>query len=168
MMGRQISWWLALGALVSSMALAVPTDASAQTRRAPAAQTAQSRPAAVGKVEVEVLVVHATDNGQVDPQLVNLMQNFKRAGYTGFDLMSTEKASLATGKETVISLPGERRLRVTVLERTATQAKVRLRIMKDGNKILDTTVSIPDGRYFMIAGPKYKGGALILPVRVKL
>ena len=119
MMGRQISRWLALGALVSSMALVVPTDASAQTRRAPAAQTApaaQSRTAAVGKVEVEVLVVHATDNGQVDPQLANLMQNFKRAGYTGFKLMSTEKASLAAGKETVISLPGERRLRVTVIE----------------------------------------------------
>ena len=39
-------------------------------------------------------------------------------------------------------------------------------MIKEGNKVLDTTVNIPKGRYFMIAGPRYQGGKLIIPVGV--
>ena len=161
-MARTLRNWMTVFGLATALAAPV-APAMAQSRTAPSA--AQKAPAA-GKVDLEVMVVHATNDKYVDPKLNPVMQNLRHTKYTGFKLLSTENARLATGGDTSISLVGNRRLKVQLVSRTAQQAKVRIRMFKEGNKVLDTTVSIPRGRYFMIAGPKYKDGALILPVGV--
>jgi len=161
MMTRKNRWLTAL-ALAGSLAMATPTNALAQSRPAPA----QKAPAAQGKVDVEVMVIHATETGTVDPKLRDVQSNLSHMNFEGFKLLDTQSAKLAAGGDTVVNLVGNRRLRVTVLSKDARQAKVRIRMIKEGNKVLDTTVSIPKGRYFMIAGPRYKGGKLIIPVGV--
>jgi hypothetical protein len=157
--------WAALALILgASVGLATPDVAMAQSREAPA-QSAPA-PAAAGKVTVEVMVVHATEAGAVDPKLKDVVANLKHTNFKGFKLLDTQTSRLAPGGDTTISLVGNRRMRITVLSRDQRQAKLRIRMFKEGNKVLDTTVTIPKGRYFMIAGPKHKGGKLILPVGI--
>lgn len=150
-------------AVAVPVVLAAPGDAMAQSKPAPTVE----RPAAPqGKVDVEIMVVHATETGTVDARLKNVQQNLSHMNFKGFKLLDSESARLSPGGETTLNIVGNRRLRVTVLSRDARQAKVRIRMIKEGNKVLDTTVNIPKGRYFMIAGPRYQGGKLIIPVGV--
>ena len=61
-------------------------------------------------------------------------------------------------------IPGGRSVRLTLLSKTADKARVRVRIKGKQKVILDTTVSIRRNGFFMVAGPKYDGGVLVLPI----
>jgi hypothetical protein len=63
------------------------------------------------------------------------------------------------------AIEGGRRLKVTLLSKDDARAKVRVEISGDDGKLLDTTVSINRGGTFIVAGPKYKDGILMLPIR---
>lgn len=143
--------------------LAVPQVSLAQSRTAPVEAQAPT-----SKATVEVMVVHATNSNQVDPRLDKVMRNLKSTPYTGFELLSSDSARLSEGGETTVNMVGNRRLKVSLVEATASSAKVRIRVIKDGDKILDTTMNIPNGKYVMIAGPKHKDGKLVIPVGVSL
>lgn len=146
-------------------ALVVPQAALAQSRGTAPVEAAR---APVGKANVEVMVVHATDGDHVDPRLQKVMQNLKSTRFTGFDLISDDELKLSVGGDGTVTMPGNRRLKVTLVEKAATSAKVRIRMFKEGEKVLDTTVTIPDGKYIMIAGPRHKEGKLVIPVGVTL
>ena len=144
-------------------AMVLPQTALAQSRTAPTAQRAP-----VGKANVEVMVVHATDGDYVDPRLEKIMKNLKSTRFTGFKLLQSESSRLSIGGDNSVSIAGNRRLKLTLVEKNASTAKVRIRMFKEGNKVLDTTVNIPNGKYIMIAGPKHKDGKLVIPVGVNL
>ena len=143
--------------------LAVPQVALAQTRTAPVEAQAPA-----SKATIEVMVVHATDDDYVDPRLDKVMRNLKSTPFTGFKLLSNDSARLSEGGDTQVNMVGNRRLKVTLVDKTASAAKVRIRMFKEGDKVLDTTMNIPNGKYVMIAGPKHKGGKLVIPVGVSL
>ena len=151
---------LFLGASLG-LGLAAPSTALAQNRDAPTQRAPVS-----GKVSIEVLVVHATDTGSVDPKLKDVRANLSHTNFKGFKLLKTETARLSAGGNTSLTLVGNLRMKVTVLSRNQSQAKVRIVLLKEGDRILDTTVTIPKGKYIMIGGPRYKGGKVILPVGV--
>ena len=72
---------------------------------------------------------------------------------------------MAPGGNATFAIAGERRLTVTVVERDTARARVRVEIVKDDNRLLDTTVSINRDGTFIVAGPKYGDGILMLPLR---
>lgn len=154
-----------LAAVALTTLLAVPQFALAQSRT-PAPHQATRAPTA--KATVEIMVVHATNSSYVDPKLQKVMRNLKSTRYTGFKLLSEDTAKLAAGGDASVSMVGNRRLKVTLVDRTATAAKVRIRLFKESNKVLDTTMTIPNGKYVMIAGPNHKDGKLVIPVGVSL
>ncbi len=138
---------------------------------APAA-VAQDKPSAAaapvqGKVEVDVRVVRADHSKSVDAELKPLMKQLTFTRFTGFKLLATYPAHLAVGGDATFSLVGDRKLKVDLLERDAKRAKIRIRLFNGSkDKVLDTTVSIPRDKSFVIGGPKLKDGALVLPVTV--
>jgi hypothetical protein len=156
-MMRTLRFWslgvaLALAGGAPSVARAEPPAAGA---RAPAPRT-----------QVAVQVVHATHSGRVDPALKPLEAQLRFTKYTGFEQISTANAQLVVGADASFAVEGARRLRVELIDRTPQMAKVRVRLTENGANLLDTTVSIPRDRTFIIGGPKYAGGVLILPVTV--
>lgn len=130
------------------------------------AQDGGPRAAAAGKVTLNVRVVHATNSGKVDPQLQDVMKQLKFTRYTGFKLLNTNRAQLAVGGETMFQIAGGRRLKVQLVDRTPEFARVRIRMLKGNERVLDTTVKIYPNRSFIIAGPSFQGGKLVLPVAV--
>ncbi|MFT4626781.1 MAG: hypothetical protein ACI8PZ_005459 [Myxococcota bacterium] len=120
-----------------------------------------------GKVDVRVRVVLANHAKDVDAELRSLMKQLTFTRFTGFKLLETYPASLAVGGDATFSLVGDRKLKVDLIERDAARAKIRIRLFgPDKDKVLDTTVSIPRNKSFVIGGPKLPDGALVLPVTV--
>lgn len=136
---------------------------------APEVAMAQQRPAAqneAGKVQIEVMVVHATNSGRVDPRLRDLQRQLDQMRFTGFEVLSTSSDSLAEGQNTTVNVAGGHKLKVRLIEKDARNARVRIELLKGNEKRLDTTVTIPRDRIFLVGGPKHDGGKLILPITV--
>lgn len=151
---------VALAALLLGATPALPDVAHATP-------PAQQQPK--GKVELKVHVIHATDtHTRVDPRLDQLQRYLRHLRYTGYELLETRKVPLtARGAET-FAIAGERKVRVELLSKDAKKARLRVKIIgRKGQKLLDTTLSVPRNGTFIVAGPKYKGGILVLPLTAK-
>lgn len=156
---------LVLAMLGGLVFMAAPTEAFAQARPTP---VKLSTPApAAGKVSLQLKVVHANNSGKVDDELRSVYDNLKFTRYSGFSLLATNDAKLGPGQEATFAVAGGRKVKVTLLSRDARAAKVRV-VMSNpaGKAVMDTTVSIHRNRAFMIAGPDYEGGKLVLPLSV--
>ncbi len=151
--------------MVLAVGSTVPDVAQAQQR-----QPTRNQPTKApvpNRVGVEVMVVHATQKEtKVDPRLKNIMRQLRFTNFKGFKLLQEQDTVLTDGNDTTISIAGGRKLKVRLLSHNASQAKLQIRMMKDGSKILDTTVSIKRGMAFLIGGPNFQGGKLILPITV--
>lgn len=144
---------LALGLVAPHVAFAGGKDAS------------ESRPAS-GRARITVNVVHGTDSESgVDPRLASLASQFKYLKYKGYRLLSTQTADLAAGGDKDFSIEGGRTLRVTLVSKDQAHARVRVEIDGKRGKLIDTTVKINRDGTFIVAGPQYKDGILILPLR---
>ncbi|MDP2316111.1 MAG: hypothetical protein Q8P41_24655 [Pseudomonadota bacterium] len=157
--------------LVASALL--PDRALAQSRPAPApaptrapTSGAQTQKPAANRVGVQISVVHATDSESgIDPRLAALTSSFRYFKYKGYRLLSTQDADVSLGEDHSFPIEGGRRLKVTLISKDDTRARVRVEMTSDAGKLLDTTVSINRGGTFIVAGPVYKDGILMLPVR---
>ncbi len=128
---------------------------------------AEDRPAAApGKVAITLLVVHATDaQTGVDPRLQSLATSFRYFKYAGYRLLATHTADVASGADASFTIEGGRKVTVTLLSRDDARARVRVEMSNAEGKQLDTTVSINRDGTFIVAGPKYKDGILMLPLQ---
>ena len=121
------------------------------------------------KVNVKVQVVHATkSHKKVDSRLGRVSKHLKRLGYTGFQLLESEQAELtAKGKKKSFAIAGGRRLSVAVLSKDSERVRLRVQVQGKKGKLVDTTVSIKRNGFFVVAGPKHKGGILVLPISAR-
>ena len=157
--------------LTASLCLATPQLAQA----APGGVTAASKGKGKGKgkrpmaakTAVRVWVVHASNNGRVDPDLKPVMQQLRFTKFTGFRLLDRYPVQLGVGGDTTVQIAGGRRLKIQLLSRNDREAKLRLRMFNSKGKLLDTTVSIHRNRSFLVAGPRYKDGKLVIAVKVR-
>lgn len=152
-------------ALLSADALAAPQPRSP----APApVQPAQVTEARAGKVGVQIMVVHATSaHSRVDARLSNLTRYLSNLKYTGYELLDTQQAQLAQDGSQSFNLEGGRKLMVTLLSRDEAKARMRVQILANGSSLLDTTLSVNRNGTFIVAGPKYKDGILVLPLTAR-
>ncbi|MFH1465359.1 MAG: hypothetical protein ABIO70_13310 [Pseudomonadota bacterium] len=152
-----------LFALLAALLLLAPLGSAwAQGRPGPAPA------AAVGKVDVKLLVVAASDShAGIDPRLKPLQRHLQFLRYQGYELLDTHSASLAPGGEASFTIVGNRRVSVALKSRTAERAQFRIQIFSQGKKLLDTTLSVNRNGTFIVAGPRYQDGILILPLQAR-
>jgi hypothetical protein len=136
---------------------------------------AQSRPAnpptayrnEAGKVSVRLLVVAATDSHQgIDPRLQSLAKHLNFLRYKGYDLLNSYNASVGADSDVTFTIEGGRRVTVTLLKKMPDKAQFRVQMFNQGGKLLDTTLSVNRNGTFIVAGPRYNDGILILPLQV--
>lgn len=124
---------------------------------------------AKGKVDLRVHVIHATEeHSRVDPQLQSLQRYLRHLRYTGYDLLETKKVPLSGRGNQTFPIAGDRKVSVELLSKDAQKARLRVKIIgRKGQKLLDTTLAVPRNGTFIVAGPKYKGGILVLPLTAR-
>lgn len=143
--------------LVGALPVAVPAWA-------PVALAADAK--LPSRIQLSVLVVHATDSESgVDPRLAALASSFKYFKYKGYRLLSQQTSELGVGAAGTYAVEGGRKVKVTLLSMDETRCKLRVEMSNDEGKVLDTTVNINRDGTFIISGPKYKDGILMLPLR---
>ena len=120
----------------------------------------------------EVLVVLGSTEGTgVDPALAKL-EALKKPPFDAFPKKTVLKrvaVTLEPGKDTDVELPNGRKLKLTVLEKTAEgRFRVSLSINRPGKQDylpLMTVLAAP-GDPFFVAGQKHEGGTLIIGVTI--
>ena len=116
-------------------------------------------------VRVRVWSVHAIKSGaRMDEDLKRVAKHLKRLDYGSFDLLRKDGAGVPPKGTRKIEIAGGKTVRVTVIERNAERARVRVRIGDGSSVVLDTTVAIRRNGFFIVAGPRHKGGILVLPI----
>lgn len=162
---RKTGAWVAPMLVLFAFSSLTPDVAIAQGSRAQAAQPVR---ATANRVGVEIMVVHATTSPKpVDPRLKDIMKQLQFTNFKGFKLLNEQDAQLADGGDVAVNVAGGRKLKVQLLSHNDASAKLRIRMFKEGNKILDTTVNIRRNKAFLIGGPNFQGGKLVLPITVK-
>ena len=121
-------------------------------------------------LNVEVMVIHATtEHTKKDESIKHLLKYFANYKYTGYKLLKEHKSELNDKQDQSFTLPGELKMKVSILSHNDKQAKVLVKItdVKGTHNYLDSTITVPRNNNFMVAGPKYDGGIWIIPLSVK-
>lgn len=172
---RILSAALFLGA-VSSLADPSPSFAQAGPRvtrpsagpAAPAPAPASERVAPAGKVSVQIMVVYATSSQTgVDPRLGNLTRYLSNLKYSGYQLLDSQTAQLSPNGGQTFAIEGGRKVSVTLLSRDDQKARMRVEITQGSSRLLDTTLSVNRNGTFIVAGPRFRDGILVLPLTAR-
>lgn len=123
----------------------------------------------VGKVDVTVHVIQATEsNKKVDQRLSSLLRYLKPLRYTGYELLATHNVPVSGRSSASFNIAGDRKVTIELLDRDEKKARLRVQFMgAKGKKLLDTTVLVPRNGTFVVAGPRYGDGVLVLPVTAR-
>jgi hypothetical protein len=120
------------------------------------------------KVELRVMVVHATSTGsKVDSRLQNLTKYLSHLKYTSYELLQTHTAELGASGKQSFAIEGGFKVTIELLAKEQTKARMRVVMARGAEKLLDTTLSVNRNGTFIVAGPKYKGGILVLPLTAR-
>jgi hypothetical protein len=150
------------GAATASKAKA-KAKAKAKNKKKAAARAPQA-----GRVAVRLMVVAATDShDRTDPSLRPLLKHLQFLRYRGYELLDTHRAELAVDSETSFSIQGDRRVGLELIRKTPERVQFRVQVHRKGGKLLDTTLTVSRNGTFIVAGPRYRDGILILPLTVK-
>ena len=116
-------------------------------------------------VRIQVWSVHATREGSVvDEELGDMARHLASLQYGGLSLLKKDAVALAVKGSKKIEVAGERSVRVSVLDRNPSRVRVRVQVFDPRGIVLDTTVAIRRNGFFIVAGPRYDGGMLVLPI----
>lgn len=164
-------------AAISAFALALAAATSpALAQPVPGPPPAQAP--VVASVKAEVIVLHATNDGKgIDPSLGNdkqLLKQLKKppmSSYDSYKLLERPVLTLDRGKNVSHKLPNEGTFNVefkdVVVEKDKTKLIVAASIdQPDGSRFVEMTVTSARGGMFFVAGPAYKGGILVLAIRL--
>ena len=117
-------------------------------------------------IKIEMMVVHAqTKNDEVHPSVRPLMKYFTSYRYSGFDLIDTKSVRLEDDGSKSFTIQGNRKISIRLVSHDDTKARLKVTILgAKGKRLLDTTMVVNRNGTFIVAGPKFREGILILPV----
>jgi hypothetical protein len=120
------------------------------------------------KVALRVMVVHATSTGnKIDSRLQNLTKYLSHLKYTSYELLQTHTAELGANGKQSFAIEGGFKVTIELLSKEQSKARMRVVMARGAEKLLDTTLSVNRNGTFIVAGPKYKGGILVLPLTAR-
>lgn len=128
--------------------------------------------AAKAKYSTEVLVLHATNTGKGIDKRIGEMPQLKKppfSSYDSYELLVKQALPLIKGHPKTMDLPNKRVLRTELLEILPKgYLKLSASVNQPGGKdflpLLE--VKAKAGQSFIVAGQSYKGGILVLVIRV--
>jgi hypothetical protein len=177
MKGRSIAWLLLCGVFgVLEVAQSKPGPKASSSASANQPRTGKP-PAPAVRFLAEVTVLHATRSKKpspkpyIDPRIGPLPELEKEpfSLYDRYDLLDREKLPLLKDNPQSLTLPDGRIFRTALLEILAPNSvRFSASIDKPGGKdflpLLEVKAKV--GQAFMVAGQSYKGGILVLVVRL--
>lgn len=124
-----------------------------------------------GQCEITIREIMA-DNSEtgVAAELEDLSKDLKKLAYSAYRLEHTYSQTVSKGETRKFELMGENHVAVTLddYEEGKIRLKVKISTGESGKRAFESTMRIAEGGTFLIAGPSYMEGVLILAFTAKL
>ena len=92
---------------------------------------------------------------------------FQNYRFTGYRLINTKKARLPDKGSKQFVISGNRRVKLKLISHDQKKARLKVEISGEkGAKLLDSTMVLNRNGTLIVAGPKFKGGVLFLPLTI--
>jgi hypothetical protein len=162
----------------SALVLGLGTQGALADNPVAPAQSGAAQAPAAACVNVEVIVLHATnDNTGIDPKIGKIAELSKPpfSSYNSYKLLDRPKVNVCKGKVVNTKLPNGREVAVELKDIVAPKKKddptryvVSTSIQKPGgNTFLPLLeVNAKAGEWFFVAGQTYKSGILVIGIKV--
>jgi len=121
---------------------------------------------AAGKVDVSVRTVLASQGSPfIDPELSGLVEELRSLfRYSSYRLLSKDRLALNTQETGIVSLPGQRMLKVTPTSLQGKRVELQLVILKKDKQIFETVIQLLNNGSIIVGGPKHQDGSLLFNI----
>jgi hypothetical protein len=120
---------------------------------------------AAEKVSANVMVVHATESGNyMDPKLKSLERHLQHLKYSSYEVLSQRDLELNKDSSKDVSVEGGWEVSLTLLSIEGEKARFRVRVSSGKQNLADITIAVAKGRTFVVSGPAYNDGILLIPI----
>ena len=110
-------------------------------------------------------ILAARNDAVVDPQLKPHIGELQAMfNYTSYRLLGSERLNLSAGQSGMVSLPGDRRLKITPHTIHGSRADISLQMMKKKRTVFETQIQLLNRASLFVGGPKYLNGNLIFKI----
>jgi hypothetical protein len=116
------------------------------------------------RIRVEAILA-ARQDAFVDPQLVHHIDALQSLfSFTSYRLLSSDHIDLSLGRSQTLTLPGNRRLKITLQNIRGKRADLALQLMKERLMVFHTRIQLLNKGSLFIGGPEYNAGNLIFRI----
>jgi hypothetical protein len=116
------------------------------------------------RIRVEAILA-ARQGAFVDPQLIHHIDALQSLfNFTSYRLLSSDHVDLALGRSKTLTLPGNRRLQITLENIRGGRADLALQMMKERLTVFHTRIQLLNKGSLFIGGPEYNTGNLIFRI----
>lgn len=116
------------------------------------------------RISVDTILAARNDT-VVDPQLRRHIGELQSMfNYTSYRLLSSESLNLRAGQSGMVSLPGDRRLKITPHKIHGSRADIALQMIKQKRTVFETQIQLLNRGSLFVGGPKYQNGNLIFKI----
>jgi hypothetical protein len=110
-------------------------------------------------------ILAARHDTVVDPQLKRHIGELQSMfNYTSYRLLSSESLHLRVGQSGMVSLPGDRSLKITPHKIHGNRAEIALQMMKHKRTVFETRIQLLNRGSLFVGGPNYQNGNLIFKI----
>jgi antitoxin component of MazEF toxin-antitoxin module len=116
------------------------------------------------RISVDTILASRQGSG-VDARLkrhVGELQNM--FNYTSYQLLNSKTLNLKKGESGTVSLPGNRRLRITPHNIRENRADIALQMMKQRRTVFQSQIQLLNRGSLFVGGPEYENGNLIFKI----
>jgi len=116
------------------------------------------------RIRVEAILA-ARQDAFVDPQLIHHIEALQSLfNFTSYRLLSSDHVDLSLGRSQTLTLPGNRRLKITLQNIRGKRADLALEMMKERLMVFNTRIQLLNKGSLFIGGPEYNAGNLIIRI----
>lgn len=116
------------------------------------------------RISVDTILAARNDT-VVDPQLKRHISELQSMfNYTSYRLLNSESLDLHVGQAGMVSLPGDRRLKITPQKIHGNRADIALQMMKQERTVFETQIQLLNRGNLFVGGPVYQNGNLIFKI----
>ena len=116
------------------------------------------------RISVDTILA-ARNDSVVDPQLKQHIGELQSMfNYTSYRLIGSESLNLSVGQSGMVSLPGDRQLKITPHKFHDNRADIALQMIKQKRTVFETQIQLLNRGSLFVGGPNYQNGNLIFKI----
>jgi len=118
------------------------------------------------RINIVIKTILASNNSTlIDPGISTLAQKLQSVfRYSSYRLLSQDSMDLGMGETGTVSLPGNRKMKITPVRIMENRVELQLLIFKKKRQVIQSTIQILNHGSITVGGPEHKGGYLLFDI----